>query len=66
MAADKEVALCEFLEGKEFVVYREYMEIKKRHLKHSGRLYFAAVRSKPRNTSAIHYFNVDDEFQYEK
>ncbi|XP_065904578.1 dual specificity protein phosphatase CDC14C-like isoform X2 [Dysidea avara] len=44
MATDREVALCEFLEG---------------------RLYFATLRSKPRNTSTVHYFNVDDEFQYE-
>ena len=29
------------------------------------RLYFATLRSKPRNTSSCHYFCVDDEFVYE-
>ena len=30
------------------------------------RLYFATLRSKPRNTTSCHYFCVDDEFTYEK
>jgi hypothetical protein len=29
------------------------------------RLYFATLRSKPRNTTSCHYFCVDDEFIYE-
>lgn len=30
------------------------------------RLYFATLRSKPRNTTTCHYFCIDDEFVYEK
>lgn len=32
----------------------------------TDRLYFATLRSKPRNTSSLYYFNIDDEFVYEK
>jgi cell division cycle 14 len=30
------------------------------------RLYFAALRIKPKSTVRTHYFSIDDEFIYEK
>lgn len=32
----------------------------------TDRLYFATLRSKPRNSSSCYYFSIDDEFVYEK
>ncbi|XP_065832251.1 dual specificity protein phosphatase CDC14A-like [Oscarella lobularis] len=39
--------------------------IKSRALKNSTGLYFATLRTCPRSTPSVHYFNIDDEFHYE-